>query len=188
MTRRATSVPAPSVPGAPETPQADLVPTLHALHPVSTNLLAGLLETLSMEPYSGRADLPALAAALQLELDELLPLGETLHMLGFAILEEGDIRLTENGRRFADADTDSRKEIFSQALRTRVKLAANIKGVLDERWNHRASAVRFRDELEDYMSPDYAEDTLRAVIGWARFAELFNYDEEADQFFLELEE
>jgi len=26
------------------------------------------------------------------------------------------------------------------------------------------------------------------VIGWARFGELFNYDEEADQFFLELEE
>ena len=60
--------------------------------------------------------------------------------------------------------------------------------MLDERWNHRASAVRFRDELEDHMSPDYAEDTLRAVIGWARFADLFNYDEEADQFFLEMDE
>jgi NitT/TauT family transport system ATP-binding protein len=45
--------------------------------------------------------------------------------------------------------------------------------------------VRFRDELEDHMSPGYAEDTLRAVIAWGRFAELFNYDEEADQFFLE---
>ncbi len=51
-----------------------------------------------------------------------------------------------------------------------------------------APRARFRDELEDHMSPDYAEDTLRAVIGWARFGELFNYDEEADQFFLELEE
>jgi len=73
-------------------------------------------------------------------------------------------------------------------LRGRVKLAATIRSVLDERWNHRASAARFRDELEDHMSPDYAEDTLRAVISWARFAELFNFDEEADQFFLDLEE
>jgi hypothetical protein len=54
--------------------------------------------------------------------------------------------------------------------------------VLDERWNHRASAVRFRDELEDHMSPDYAEDTLRTVIAWGRYAELFSYDEEAEQF------
>ena len=38
------------------------------------------------------------------------------------------------------------------------------------------------------MSPEYAEDTLRAVIGWGRFAELFNYDEEADQFFLDTDE
>ena len=182
MTRRATSVPAPAQPGAPP------VETVHALHPVGTNLLAGLMETLAMEPYNARADLPALAAALQLELDELLPLGETLQLLGFAELEEGDIRLTDAGRHFAEADADIRKQQFSAALRSRVKLAATIRGVLDERWNHRASAVRFRDELEDHMSPDYAEDTLHAVIGWARFAELFNYDEEGDQFFLELEE
>jgi NitT/TauT family transport system ATP-binding protein len=141
-----------------------------------------------MEPYKGRADLPPLAAALQLEIDELLPLGETLHLLGFAVLEEGDIRLTDAGKKFAEADADERRALFEAALRSRVKMAANIRSVLDERWNHRANAARFRDELEDHMSPDYAEDTLRALIGWARFAELFNYDEEADQFFLEGEE
>jgi NitT/TauT family transport system ATP-binding protein len=188
MTRRATSVPAPAAPGAAGVPGAPPVETVIALHPVSTNLLAGLIETVAAEPYLGRADLPALAAALQLELDELLPLGETLHLLAFAELEEGDVRLTDAGRLFADSDTDDRKHQFAAALRGRVKMAATIRGVLDERWNHRAAAARFRDELEDHMSPDYAEDTLRAVIGWARFAELFNYDEEADQFFLELEE
>jgi NitT/TauT family transport system ATP-binding protein len=185
MTRRATSVPAPSAADAADTPAPE---TVHALHPVGTNLIAGLMETLAGEPSRGRADLPPLAAALQLELDELLPLGETLHLLGFGELEEGDLRLTEAGRQFVHADTDDRRHIFAAALRARVKLAATIRSVLDERWNHRASAVRFRDELEDHMSPDYAEDTLHAVIGWARFAELFNYDEEADQFFLEQDE
>ena len=185
MTRRATSMPAPATGDTAAAPVAEAV---HALHPVNTNLLAGLIETISGEPYRGRADLPPLAAALQLELDDLLPLGETLALLRFAELEEGDIKLTESGRQFANADTDDRKTMFAAALRAHVKLAATIRGVLDERWNHRASAVRFRDELEDHMSPDYAEDTLRAVIGWGRFAELFNYDEEADQFFLDTDE
>ncbi len=184
MTRRATSMPAP-VAGGTAAPAPD---TVHALHPVNTNLLAGLIETVAGEPYRGRADLPPLAAALQLELDDLLPLGETLAMLRLAELEEGDIKLTETGREFAQAETDTRKEMFAAALRAHVKLAATIRSVLDERWNHRASAVRFRDELEDHMSPGYAEDTLRAVIGWGRFAELFNYDEEADQFFLDTDE
>jgi NitT/TauT family transport system ATP-binding protein len=180
MTRRAP-VPAQTTTAAP----AQDVTFATPLHRVSINLMAGLIETLAAAPYEGRADLPALAAALQLEADELLPLGETLQLLGFAVLEEGDIRLTEAGREFAHADTDTRKRKFAGALLAHVPLVAAIRRTLDERWNHRASAVRFRDELEDHMSPDYADDTLRAAIGWGRYAELFSYDEEAQQFSLE---
>ena len=158
------------------------------LHPISTNIIAGLLETLEGPPYDGHADLPALAAALQYEADELLPLGETLSMLGFTLLEEGDLHITEQGRQFVDAETEERKKIFAKTLLTHVPLAAEIRKVLDERWNHRASAVRFRDELEDHMSPEYAEETLRTVIAWGRYAELYDYDEEAQQFSLEEEE
>ncbi len=163
-------------------------PFAHTLHPVGTNLMAGLLETLSSEPYNGRADLPALAAALQFEVDELLPLGETLSMLGFALLEEGDIQITETGRRFAESETEDRKEIFAAALRTHVPLITEIRSVIDQRSNHRAAAVRFRDQLEDHMSPEYAEETLRTVIAWGRYAEIFEYDEEAQQFGLEEED
>ncbi len=155
------------------------------LHPIGTNLMSGLLETLSADPYQGQADLPALAAALQYEADELLPLGETLQLLRFAELEEGDIKLTEQGSQFVHADTDARKKLFAAALRAHVPLVAAIRQVLDERWNHRASAVRFRDELEDHMSPERAEETLRTVIAWGRFAELYAYDEEAQQFSLD---
>eukprot|EP01037_Dinobryon_pediforme_P005821 gene5821-5886_t len=155
------------------------------LAPVSTNLLAGLLETLAAPPYDGRADLPALAGALQLEADELLPMGEALQLLHLADLADGDIVMTDAGKQFALSDTDDRKAIFASALRTHVPLVAAIRRTLDERWNHRASAVRFRDELEDHMSPDYAEDTLRTAIAYGRYAELFNYDEEAAQFSLD---
>ncbi|HET6194374.1 MAG TPA: nitrate/sulfonate/bicarbonate ABC transporter ATP-binding protein [Acetobacteraceae bacterium] len=176
MTRR----PKPSVRAAPP-PATIAVP----LQRVGTNQMAGLMEALAGPPYNGRADLPALAAALQYEVDELLPLGETLQLLHFAVLEEGDITLTEDGRRFVEADTDDRKRLFAAALLASVPLARMVRQVLDERWNHRASAVRFRDELEDHMSPEYAEDTLRTLIAWGRYAELFSYDEEAEQFSLE---
>ncbi len=177
MTRRPAQGPrAPAIPSAsPAMP----------LHRVGTNIMAGLMETLAAEPYHGRADLPALAGALQLELDDLFPLGETLQMLHFAELAEGDIVLTEAGRQFVAADTETRKQIFAAALRAYVPLINTVRQVLDERWNHRASAVRFRDELEDHMSPEYAEDTLRVAIAWGRYAELFSYDEEAEQFSLE---
>ena len=178
MTRRA-----PVGPKAATT--VPVSPLATALPRVGTNIMSGLMETLATEPYNGRADLPALANSLQYEVDDLLPLGETLQLLRFALLEEGDILLTDLGRNFVDAETDGRKRIFADALRQHVPLVNMIRQVLDERWNHRASAVRFRDELEDHMSPDYAEDTLRTVIAWGRYAELFSYDEEAEQFSLE---
>ena len=183
MTRRAPSLATPGTVAA----QAPEVTINTKLHAVSTNVLAGLMETLAAPPYDGRADLPALAAALQLEADELLPFGETLQLLHLAEFEEGDIRLTEGGRAFVQADTDARKRHFAEALRSHVPLASAIRRTLDERWNHRASSVRFLDELEDHMSPEYAEETLHAVISWGRYGELYAYDEEAAQFFLEAE-
>lgn len=176
MTRRAVG---------PRAAAAAVDPLAMPLQRVGLNQMSGLMEALSGPPYDGRADLPALAEALQYEVDELLPLGETLQLLHFARLEEGDLALTETGRRFVDADTDDRKRLFGEALRAHVPLVGLIRQVLNERWNHRAAAVRFRDELEDHMSPDYAEDTLRTVIGWGRYAEIFSYDEEAEQFSLD---
>ncbi|HTX50250.1 MAG TPA: nitrate/sulfonate/bicarbonate ABC transporter ATP-binding protein [Caulobacteraceae bacterium] len=152
-----------------------------ALPPVSTNELAGLMETLSSSP-DGKADLPALAEELNFEVDDLFPIAETLQLLRFAEVAQGDIQLTPAGRRFAEADLDDRKKLFAEHLVTYVPLAALIKRVLDERPNHRARAARFSEELEDFMSEDYAEETMKAVVAWCRFAELFVYDE-ADQTF-----
>nr|WP_321985522.1 nitrate/sulfonate/bicarbonate ABC transporter ATP-binding protein [uncultured Lichenicoccus sp.] len=183
MTKRAAAPTTPDL--APDSAAAQIAKKFQALPMLPTNLMAGLMETVLAEPYRGRADLPLLATSLQLELDELLPLGETMQLLRFAELEEGDIRLTEAGTAFVQADLDERKLILRDTLRVNIPLVADIRAVLDDRWNHRARAERFRDELEDHMSPDYARETLQTIIGWGRYAELFDYDEEADQFFLD---
>src|SRR3954471_21857387 len=141
------------------------------LPPVSTNLLAGLLEAVAAQPYNGKADLPDLTADLQLEVDELFPVAETLQMLRLAELEGGDFKLTHMGKRFAEEDTNVRKEIFARALVSYVPLAAHIRRVLDERESHTAPWSRFEDELEDYMTQEAAEATLDAVTAWGRFAE-----------------
>jgi NitT/TauT family transport system ATP-binding protein len=152
---------------------------------ISPNVLAGLMEAVAGEPYSGRADLPALAASLQMEIDELFPAAETLQLLRFAEVAEGDIRLTEAGKRFVQADLDARKRLFAEHVLAYVPLAAHIKRVLDERTSHRAPASRFRDELDDQMSEEAAERTLRAVISFARYGEAFAYDEGGGVFSLE---
>ncbi len=145
---------------------------------VSTNTLAGLLETLADKPFNGKADLPLLAERGQLEADELFHAAETLQLLRFADLAEGDLKITEAGRRFARGEVDERKAQFAQHLVAYVPLVAHIKRILDERSSHRAPLIRFKDELEDKMPEEFAETTLQAVINWARYAEVFAFNGE----------
>ena len=177
------------------TARADPVPARDGVFPgsgigmglpvVSTNALAGLIEEVDAMPFDGRASMADLADQLQLEIDELFPMAETLQLMRFADLSGGDLTLTTAARRYAESDVDQRKAMFAQALLAHVPLAHHIRRVLDERSSHTAPARRFRDELEDHMSPDYAAETLRAVTHWSRYAEIFAYDEDDDQFSLD---
>ncbi len=53
------------------------------LHPISTNVLAGLIEAVAAAPFNGRADLPVLADKLQMEADELFRIGEAIAAFAF---------------------------------------------------------------------------------------------------------
>jgi NitT/TauT family transport system ATP-binding protein len=152
---------------------------------VSANLLSGLIETLAAAPFNGKADLPVLADELHLEADELFPVAETLQLFRFAEIEGGDIKLTDIGKQFAESGMDDRKKLFQRELLSHVPLATHIRRVLQERANHGAPKSRFLDELEDHMSTEDAEHTLRAVIAWGRFAEVFAYDDDSGTFSLE---
>jgi NitT/TauT family transport system ATP-binding protein len=152
---------------------------------VSPNQISGLIEALAAAPYDGKADLPDIAYEQELEVDELFPVAEAMQLLRLADVEGGDIKLTHMGKRFADSDLNERKEIFSRAITTHVPLAAHIRRVLDERASHAAPKTRFLDELEDHMAEDAAEETLKTIVSWARFSELFSYDDDAALFSLE---
>ncbi|MDB5735945.1 MAG: transporter nucleotide binding/ATPase protein [Alphaproteobacteria bacterium] len=151
---------------------------------VSPSQISGLVEALSALA-DGKADLPDIAYDQELEVDELFPVAEAMQLLRLADVEGGDIKLTHMGKRFADGELNERKEIFSRALVNHVPLAAHIKKVLDERASHSAPKTRFLDELEDHMAEDTAEETLKTVVSWARFAELFSYDDDTAAFSLE---
>ncbi len=149
---------------------------------VGANSVAGLIETLASPPYEGQSDLAQLGRSLSVGVQNLYEIAEALHILEFAELKEGTIKLTAAGRVFAQSGTDERKRLFREHLLRFVPLASHIRHVLDERKGHAAPRVRFESELEDYLNPSDAEKTLRTVTGWARYAEAFTYDDESRTF------
>jgi len=147
--------------------------------------LSGLIETLMESQFNGHADLPVLADYQSLDADDLFPLLEALHLLGFANVAGGDIDLTPIGRTYADADILERKQILGEQLLNHIPLAAHIRKVLEERPNHRAPASRFLTELEDHLEEQDATAVLDTAVNWGRHAEIFAYDYDTEAFTLE---
>ncbi len=151
---------------------------------ISTNILQGFMETLETN-YQGKADLPKLSEILGNNNGEVLQIAEVLHLLRLCEIDDGDVSITPKGKLFALGAIDERKKIFRDHLVTYLPIVTRIHAVLDERKDHSAPISRFLSELGDYMPTLDANETMKAVISWARFAELFAVDESQDKFYLE---
>jgi len=136
--------------------------------------LSGLIETITT--FNERIDLPVLADELMMNIDDLFPLLETLEILGFAKVSDGDIQTGELVKQFAEADLQARKKLFARCLLEKIPLARYIRRILDEKVGHRVSEERFLTKLEDYFSEKEADRVLRTMIDWGRYAEIFAYD------------
>ena len=145
------------------------------------NALAGLVEKLADE--GGRADLYRLSGALLLELDDLLPLVEAGELLGFVKIQEGDLLITPLGQTYAEASILARKELIAGRI-LRLPMINWIYETLQSDDNHRVAWSYFFDKLQPDFG-DLAEQQLDIAIRWGRHAELFAYDANAGELYLE---
>ncbi len=166
-----------AVPGAPKVTTPKLLPADHPLPYVAPWLFVGLVEALAAAPYRGSADLPIIAGELQLEVDDLFPVAETLQQLRLAQVSRGDIHLTGTGASFAVAEGDDRKAIFGEQLLEHIGLIGYIVEGIKARPDQRLPSERVEEMLREHLDPDTADQTLQAAITWGRYAELFNYDD-----------
>ena len=145
------------------------------------NALAGLLEKLAAE--GGRADLYRLVAEVQMELDDFLPIVESGELLGFLKVQEGDLLLTPLGRAYAEASVLGRKEMFASRV-LRLPIISWIYETLQQDDNQRVAKEYFLDKLQPDFH-DRTEKQLERAINWGRFAELFAFDDDTDELYLE---
>jgi NitT/TauT family transport system ATP-binding protein len=145
------------------------------------NALAGLLEKVANE--DGRSDLQKLGAALNFELDDLLPLVEAGELLGLANLEGGSLVLTPLGHTYAEASILARKELLAGRV-LRLPLISWIYDTLQRDDTRSTARTYFFDKLQGEFG-DRAEEQLDTAIRWGRHAELFAYNDDTGELYLE---
>ncbi|MGC4106542.1 MAG: nitrate/sulfonate/bicarbonate ABC transporter ATP-binding protein, partial [Thermomicrobiales bacterium] len=144
----------------------------HRLLATSVAQIGGLLEHVAKGTDSGREDLPRLARAMNLEVDDLFPVVDAAALLRFAEVRDGDIELLPIGKTFAAADIQERKQLFADQVVRHVPLISHISQVLHTQPDHHASEDRFLRELEAGMSPEDASAILTTAIDWGRYSEI----------------
>lgn len=138
--------------------------------------LIGLLEEVEELQEKGPVDLPELADAVRLDIDNLFPVLEALATLGLAKVSEGDISMTAKAKELLEADITEKKEIVASLLLKHIPLARYICQELENKLGKRASQERFHKVLQSYFTEEEAERVLTTMIDWGRYAELFAYD------------
>jgi NitT/TauT family transport system ATP-binding protein len=136
----------------------------------------------------GREDLYDLGRDLQMEIDDLLPLVEAAELLDLARVTEGDIELTERGRQLAEGSIQEDKALFRQQILARVAPIREIVERLEAEESHKVNWDELHEEWQHFFSAEEAEDQLETAIDWGRYAELFAYDEDSGNLFLETPE
>jgi len=144
--------------------------------------IVGLLETLNEQ--GTKIDIYKLSESLRFEHNELMPITEASDLLGFVKIESGDIELADLGRKVVDGDENAKKTIFREQMLQNVVLAKRIRSELESASDLRVGREVILEFLGSSFAPEESERQVRTVVDWARYAELFDYDPETDQFFL----
>jgi NitT/TauT family transport system ATP-binding protein len=163
--------PTPAVPGAPR-------PRWQRLPHTRPGSIAGLLELLL--DHGGEEDMYHVAEQLLLETDDLLPIIEGATLLGFASAREGDVKITAEGKSFADADIDARKVLFREAVLAHADLIQKMKSALESKSDHLMPLEFFHDILDEHFTETEVLRQLETALNWGRYAEIFSYDPETD--------
>jgi NitT/TauT family transport system ATP-binding protein len=165
---------------APPTPAAAGATKAHwqILPHTRPGSIAGLLELLL--DHGGEEDLYHVAEQLLLEVDDLLPILDGATLLRFASAREGDVKITPEGKAFAEADIPTRQSLFRTALLARVDLIQKMKSALDSKSDHVMPLEFFHDILDEHFTESEVEKQLETALNWGRYAEIFSYDPESD--------
>lgn len=146
--------------------------------PVGT--ITGVLEI--VDDYKGKVDAARIAAEFDLDIDEFLPSVQAAELLQFVTVKDGDVMLTDAGKRMLKASLRQRKVIFrEQALKTPIFMDVVAK-------LQKAGGRMQKEDLADILGfklwTHDQETAVRTLINWGRYGGILSFDADTKEIVL----
>jgi NitT/TauT family transport system ATP-binding protein len=160
----------PDVPVGPQREPGFVEP----IPPVSAAEIAGLLELL--DSRGGKEDVFRIAATANREFGHIIAVVKAAEMLNFVDTPKSAVILEPLGKRFVQASPEDRKAIWRDQL-FKLSLFREIRDVLQRQRKHKVDRDFVLETIVMRMPHENYEQVFETFVGWARFGDLFHYDE-----------
>ncbi|HEV8433430.1 MAG TPA: nitrate/sulfonate/bicarbonate ABC transporter ATP-binding protein [Thermoanaerobaculia bacterium] len=165
----------------PDVPTAARATRIEPLPRTSTSEIVGLLEFLDSQ--GGADDIFELAADTDHEFGHMMGIVKAAEMLNFVDTPKQAVVLTAEGKRFVQADTEERKIIWRDQL-LKLRLFQDVRSLL-QREEGEASGDLVREMIIIALPREKYEEMFETMVRWARFGNLFAYEDDADRLSLQ---
>ncbi|HYS55438.1 MAG TPA: nitrate/sulfonate/bicarbonate ABC transporter ATP-binding protein [Thermoanaerobaculia bacterium] len=156
--------------------------SIQALPVTTTSEVVGLLEYL--DAHGGKDDLFEISANAHQEFGRVIAITKAAEILGFVDTPKQEVVLTPLGRQFVRAGADERKPIWRTQL-LNIKLFRDFYNRLQQHPDEPISADDIKEVIIIALPHENYEVMFDTLVRWARFGNLFAYDEDTEKVTLE---
>jgi len=151
--------------------------SLEAEHKLPTASLSNVENFLDTIEQHKAVSLMELSEELNMGVDDLFPIIDTMQLLRFAEIEEEKIRITASGKMFTNSPSDVRQKILGERLMQYVPVLGHIRRHISTNPETIFYRDDFLEEIKKNISDENAEKILPNLIDWGRSAKLFEYND-----------
>jgi NitT/TauT family transport system ATP-binding protein len=165
------------MPDVPVPAAGPAAPIIEPLPEATSSEIVGLLEYL--DARGGRADVFRIASDTNREFGHVISVVKAAEMLDFVDTPKRMVVLEPTGQRFLKADPEGRKAIWREQL-LKIHLFRDIYDMLQREPKHEIDRDLLLETIIMHMPQENYEKMSNTFIRWARFGDLFGYDENTE--------
>jgi NitT/TauT family transport system ATP-binding protein len=170
------------LPDVPAPPAGQPAATIEPLPDATTSEIVGLLEYL--DARGGKEDVFRIAADTNRPFDRAISVVKAAELLDFVDTPKRMVVFEPEGRRFVKAGPEERKAIWREHL-LKLRLFRDLYDLLQRQPRHEIEREFVLETLVMTMPQENYERTFQTFIRWARYGDLFAYDDQTEMISLQ---
>jgi NitT/TauT family transport system ATP-binding protein len=174
----------------PDVPKAETVArvpiresALQILPNVQISEVIGLLESIHYE--DGMADIFDLSQSIEKDFGQTLYLVKAAELLNLVDTPRQTVVLTASGKSFVEGDINVRKGMLHE-LFSKLRIVQQVTELLKQSETLRLHVEVIEQKVAEWLPNENPENVVEVLISWGRFSEVFGYNDDAKELYLDV--